>query len=117
MEEMLKDNVYMPAVAMRGLVCFPRLVMHFDIARELSVKAVEESLKNDRLVFLTAQKDVYIERPGEEDLYKTGVVAEIRQTLKTPDNVMRVLVEGVYRARTVKFKEENGMIKCCGKKT
>ena len=112
----MKDNVYMPAVAMRGLVCFPRLVMHFDIARELSVKAVEESLKNDRLVFLTAQKDVYIERPGEEDLYKTGVVAEIRQTLKTPDNVMRVLVEGVYRARTVKFKEENGMIKCAVKK-
>lgn len=112
MEELLNDNVYMPAVAMRGLVCFPRLVMHFDIAREVSVKAVEEALKNDRLVFLTAQKDVYVEHPGEDDLYKTGVVAEIRQTLKTPDNVMRVLVEGVYRAKTVKFKEENGMLKC-----
>lgn len=117
MEEILnEEKVYMPAVAMRGLVCFPRLIMHFDVAREISVKAVEESLKNDRMVFLTAQKDVYVEEPQEEDLYKIGVVAEIRQTLKTPDNVMRVLVEGVYRAKLTGFKEEDGMLKCSVKK-
>lgn len=116
-EEILNDEkVYMPAVAMRGLVCFPGLIMHFDVARETSVKAVEESVKKDRMIFLTAQKDVYVENPKEEDLYKIGVVAEIRQTLKTPDNVMRVLVEGIYRAKITGFKEEDGMIKCSVRK-
>ena len=100
-------DLILPAVAMRGLVCFPRFVMHFDVAREMSVKAVEAALKNDRLVFLTAQKDVYVEEPQEKDLYNIGVVAEIRQTLKTPDNVMRVLVEGLYRA---KIKEASHLL-------
>ena len=109
---MNEEKVYMPAVAMRGLVCFPGLIMHFDVARDISVKAVEESVKKDRMIFLTAQKDVYVENPKEEDLYKIGVVAEVRQTLKTPDNVMRVLVEGAYRAKITGFKEEDGMIKC-----
>ncbi len=113
MEEILnEEKTYIPAVAMRGLVCFPRLIMHFDVAREMSVRAVEEALKNDRRIFLTAQKDVFSENPGEEDLYKIGVIAEIRQTLKTPDNVMRVLVEGICRARFTDLKRENGMLEC-----
>lgn len=117
MEEILnEEKVYMPAVAMRGLVCFPGLIMHFDVARDISVKAVEESVKKDRMIFLTAQKDVYVENPKEEDLYKIGVVAEVRQTLKTPDNVMRVLVEGAYRAKITGFKEEDGMIRCSVRK-
>ena len=109
-------DLILPAVAMRGLVCFPRFVMHFDVAREMSVKAVEAALKNDRLVFLTAQKDVYVEEPQEKDLYNIGVVAEIRQTLKTPDNVMRVLVEGLYRAKIKETVNENGMFVCTVKK-
>lgn len=109
-------DLILPAVAMRGLVCFPRFVMHFDVAREMSVKAVEAALKNDRLVFLTAQKDVYVEEPQEKDLYNIGVVAEIRQTLKTPDNVMRVLVEGLYRAKIKETVNENGMFVCTIKK-
>ena len=60
---------------------------YYNLSKEMSVKAVEAALKNDRLVFLTAQKDVYVEEPQEKDLYNIGVVAEIRQTLKTPDNV------------------------------
>ena len=109
-------DLILPAVAMRGLVCFPRFVMHFDVAREMSVKAVEAALKNDRLVFLTAQKDVYVEEPQEKDLYNIGVVAEIRQTLKTPDNVMRVLGEGLYRAKIKETVNENGMFVCTVKK-
>ena len=109
-------DLILPAVAMRGLVCFPRFVMHFDVAREMSVKAVEAALKNDRLVFLTAQKDVYVEEPQEKDLYNIGVVAEIRQTLKTPDNVMRVLVDGLYRAKIKETVNENGMFVCTVKK-
>ncbi len=110
------NEVTFPAVAMRGFVCFPRLVMHFDVARKASIKAVEEALKNDRFIFLTAQKDFYTENPEKKDLYEIGVVAEIRQTLKTPDNVIRVLVEGAYRAKIKSVYEENGMIKCSVKK-
>lgn len=119
---MIKDtenkiiDLSLPTVAMRGLVCFPRFVMHFDVAREISVKAVNTALKSDRLVFLTAQKDVYIEEPKDDDLYRIGVVAEIRQTLKTPDNIMRVLVEGLYRAKIKETIIEDGMIKCTVKK-
>ncbi len=117
MEEVLnEEKVYIPAVAMRGLVCFPRQIMHFDVAREVSVKAVEHSLKNKRIIFLTAQKDVYTENPGANDVYKIGVVAEIRQTLKTPDNVMRVLVEGMYRAKMIEMIQEDGMLKCAVRK-
>ncbi len=116
MEELKNEIVYMPAVAMRGLVCFPRMIMHFDVARDISIKAVEEVLKKDRMIFLTAQKDVYVEEPKNDDLYKVGVVAEIRQTLKTPNNMMRVLVEGVYRAKVLDLKEEDGMLKCNVKK-
>lgn len=122
MDQLIKNintktkDLILPAVAMRGLVCFPRFVMHFDVAREMSVKAVEAALKNDRLVFLTAQKDVYVEEPQEKDLYNIGVVAEIRQTLKTPDNVMRVLVEGLYRAKIKETVNENGMFVCTVKK-
>lgn len=122
MEEIIKDkknkntDITLPAVAMRGLVCFPRFVMHFDVAREISVNAIEAALKSDRKVFLTAQKDVYIEEPEDSDLYRIGVVAEIRQTLKTPDNVMRVLVEGLYRAKIRETVIEDGMFKCTVKK-
>lgn len=117
MEEIIKDEgIYLPTVAMRGFVCFPGLIMHFDVAREISVRALEEAVKKDRMVFLTAQKDVYIDDPKEEDLYKMGVVAEIRQTLKTPDNVVRVLVEGIYRAKITSFKNDDGLIRCTVRK-
>ena len=88
MEENSKNIKMIPVIAMRGLVCFPKLVMHFDVAREISVKAVEEALKGDRMVFLTAQKDIFVDEPEKTDLFKIGVIAEIKQTLKTPDNIL-----------------------------
>ncbi len=110
---MEKNNeVIFPAVAMRGIVCFPRLVMHFDVAREISVNAIKAAVKGDRFVFLTAQKDTFVDEPTKDDVYEIGVVAEIRQTLKTPDKIVRVLVEGLYRAKIKKFFTEDGMIKC-----
>lgn len=114
---MEKNNeLIFPAVAMRGIVCFPRFVMHFDVAREISINAVKEAVKGDRYLFLTAQKDAFVDDPSGKDLYEIGVVAEIRQTLKTPDNVVRVLVEGLYRAKIKKIYEEDGMLKCSVKK-
>ncbi|MDE5917092.1 MAG: endopeptidase La, partial [Oscillospiraceae bacterium] len=116
MEENSKNIKMIPVIAMRGLVCFPKLVMHFDVAREISVKAVEEALKGDRMVFLTAQKDIFVDEPEKTDLFKIGVIAEIKQTLKTPDNILRVLVEGVSRARITDLINSDGMLKCSVKK-
>lgn len=88
-------------VAMRGLVAFPKMVMHFDVAREKSVKSVEKALKKNGKLFLVTQHEAYVDNPKASDLYKVGVVAEIRQVLKLPDNIMKVLVEGVYKANLV----------------
>jgi ATP-dependent Lon protease len=89
----------MPMVAMRGLVVFPKAVMHFDVSREKSAAALKAALCDNKLIFLTAQKDISVENPTEKDVYKIGVVAEIRQILRTADNVSRVLVEGLYKAK------------------
>lgn len=101
-EEIVKEdkkNITLPAIAMRGLVTFPKMIMHFDVSRVMSVKAIEMALKADRKIFIVTQKDAHLENPQEKDLYKIGVIAEVRQTLKTPDNVLRVLIEGVQRAK------------------
>ncbi len=96
------DNVFY-TVTMRGLVAFPNMVMHFDVAREKSIKAIRKALEENGKIFLIAQKEAYIENPKVSDLYKIGVVAEIRQVLRLPDNVMKVLVKGLYKARLVDF--------------
>ncbi|MDE7289953.1 MAG: endopeptidase La [Oscillospiraceae bacterium] len=98
MRTKLKE-ITMPALAMRGLVVFPNVVMHFDVSREKSEMALKSALSDNKLIFLTAQKDDTVEDPAIKDLYQVGVVAEVRQTLKGADNIIRVLVEGKYRAK------------------
>lgn len=91
----------LPMLAVRGLVVFPNAVMHFDVSRERSETALKAALSDDKLIFLTAQRDNSVEEPEIKDLYQIGTVAEILQILKTPDNITRVLVEGKYRAKLV----------------
>lgn len=98
MRTKLKE-ITMPALAMRGLVVFPNVVMHFDVSREKSEMALKSAISDNKLIFLTAQKDETVEDPAIKDLYQVGVVAEVRQTLKGADNIIRVLVEGKYRAK------------------
>ncbi|MBQ6181366.1 MAG: endopeptidase La [Ruminococcus sp.] len=100
-----KDNIFY-TVAMRGLVAFPKMVMHFDVSREKSVKAIERALKADGKLFLVTQHEAYVDDPKSSDLYKVGVVAEIKQVLKLPDNIMKVLVEGVYKANLVRLIDD-----------
>ncbi|NLT09868.1 MAG: endopeptidase La [Ruminococcus sp.] len=100
-----KDNIFY-TVAMRGLVAFPKMVMHFDVSREKSVKAIERALKDDGKLFLVTQHEAYVDDPKSSDLYKVGVVAEIKQVLKLPDNIMKVLVEGVYKANLVRLIDD-----------
>ena len=110
----MKENdkkTIMPTIATRGLVAFPKMVMHFDIAREKSIKAIEQALATDRKIFLVAQKEIMIEDPSIDDIYNVGVVAEIRQSLKTPDGVVKVLIEGVYKAKALSYDTSGEYIK------
>lgn len=97
------EEITIPALAMRGLVVFPNVVMHFDVSREKSEAALRSAMENDKMIFLTAQVDDAVEDPAFKDLYQVGVVAEIRQMLKGADDITRVLVEGKYRAKLMKI--------------
>lgn len=88
----------MPAVALRGMVILPGMIAHFDISREKSIKAVEQCMMDTQKIFLVTQKDVEQENPDIEDLYRIGVIAEVKQVIKLQNNIVRVLVEGNERA-------------------
>lgn len=88
----------MPAVALRGMVILPGMIAHFDISREKSIKAVEQCMMDTQKIFLVTQKDVEQENPDIEDLYRIGVIAEVKQVIKLQNNIVRVLVEGSERA-------------------
>lgn len=92
------DVLRMPTIALRGLVVFPNNVVHFEVGRSKSVAAVEWAMNNTNAVFLTAQREMDTEEPGMGDLYPIGVVAEVRQVLRVSDDLVKVLVEGKYRA-------------------
>lgn len=96
-----KTHITLPALALRGLVMFPNMVMHFDVGRERSIQALNVAMSGERLIFLVAQNDLNIEEPQEKDLYKVGVVAKVKQLLKTKDDTVRVLVEGLYRVKLI----------------
>lgn len=102
------QDVVMPVLAMRDLVLFPGMVMHFDCVRDISVNALRTALNNDRKIFLIAQKEVNIETPKLNDLHKIGVVAEVKQIIKAGDGITRVLVEGLYRAKINELFEVEG---------
>ncbi len=100
----IKDEyIKLPALTMRGLVIYPEMILHFDVAREKSILALKAATENDRKIFLVAQKDPLITDPTEKDVFKVGVVAEVRQIISTPDSTTRVLVEGLYRAKLHTF--------------
>ncbi|MCD5414319.1 MAG: endopeptidase La [Clostridiales bacterium] len=88
-----------PLIPLRGLTIFPYMVVHFDVGRERSVNALEEAMVNDQLVFLTSQKEVEVNMPAAKDFYRVGTIAKIKQMLKLPGNNVRVLVEGISRAK------------------
>ncbi|MHB8182685.1 MAG: endopeptidase La [Candidatus Desulforudaceae bacterium] len=83
------------------------MVIHLDVGREKSVKAIEEAMSQDRFIFLATQKEAQTDSPEVEDIYEVGTVAEIKQLLKLPGGTIRVLVEGVARARTISYVQED----------
>ena len=100
---MNNDIKIMPAVALRGTTILPGTIVHFDVSRERSVRAIEQAMLQDQMVFLAAQKDALVEEPVLADLYKVGTIAKIKQVVKVPKNIRRVLVEGLERAELIGF--------------
>ncbi len=95
----MKQTSVLPMIVVRGLVVFPHALLHFDIAREKSVLALENAMVNNQMAFVTMQPDVTIENPTEEDIETFGVICKVTQVVKMPNNIVRVLVEGVKRAK------------------
>ena len=98
------NNIYnLPVLPLRGLVVFPKTMLHFDVAREQSKRAVKTAMNNNQLIFLVAQKDPAVKEPTDNDLFSIGVIAKIIQVLKQPDGYTRVIVEGLKRAYINEF--------------
>ncbi len=94
----------LPLIPLRGLTVFPYMVMHFDVGRDKSVAALEEAMVKDSHIFLTSQKDLKVEDPTPEDYFKVGTICKVKQMLKLPGDVIRVLVEGINRAQIREIK-------------
>lgn len=102
----IDSNIYnLPVLPLRGLVVFPKTMLHFDVGRQQSKNAINVAMKNDQLIFLVSQKNPSVKEPTGVDLFSTGVVARIVQVLKQPDDVTRVIVEGINRAVINEFIE------------
>ena len=97
----------LPVIALRGMTILPDMVIHFDVSRERSIKAIEEAMLKDQRTFLVTQRDPQVENPGPEDLYRIGTIACVKQVIKMPHSVIRVLAEGLERAELSQFHQED----------
>ena len=109
MQKILRDNLEieinnrLPVLPLKEVVLFPYMIFPLLVGREASLRAIQEALVLDKLIFLTAQRDVTKEDPGRDDLYRVGVVSRILQVLKLPNGLMKVLVEGLVRGKISRF--------------
>lgn len=103
MADEIKKNV--PLLPLRGLLVYPTMVLHLDVGREKSVQALEQAMMNDHMIFLATQREISIDEPGEEEIFKVGTYTKIKQMLKLPNGTIRVLVEGLNRAQIESYME------------
>ncbi len=102
----------LPTIPLRGVSVFPGSVTHFDVGREKSIKALEIAMVSEQTIFLTTQKDPDVDQPGPDDYYNIGTVAEVKQMLRMPGEIMRVLVEGRSRAKILEILQESPYLNC-----
>ncbi|AUZ40031.1 endopeptidase La, partial [Bacillus sp. MBGLi79] len=94
-----------PLLPLRGLLVYPTMVLHLDVGREKSVQALEQAMMNDHMIFLATQKDISIDEPDEDEIFTFGTYTKIKQMLKLPNGTIRVLVEGLQRARILEYHD------------
>ncbi|MDY3917460.1 MAG: endopeptidase La [Candidatus Limivivens sp.] len=107
MSELIRN---IPLVALRGMTILPSMVIHFDISRKRSIQAVEKAMLQDQKILVIAQRDPEVNEPEMKDLYRVGTIALVKQVMKLPKNIFRVLVEGVERAELTALSEEDGCL-------
>ncbi|OIQ61498.1 Lon protease 1 [Moorella thermoacetica] len=101
----------LPLLPLRGVIVFPYTVIHLDVGRERSVSAIEAAMLGDRVIFLAMQKEAQDDDPGEDDIYATGTIAEIKQLLKLPGGTIRILVEGIRRGEIKEYISHDPFLK------
>ncbi len=101
MPEITMGRSIMPVLPLRGLTVFPHMMLNFDVGRDKSMKSLDDAMAKNQNIFLVAQKEIRTDNPTAEDIYEVGTVAKVKQVLRFPANNVRVLVEGMYRARVV----------------
>ena len=94
----------LPLIPLRGLAIFPYMILNFDIGREMSLKALDEAMLEDELVFLTSQKEAEVDEPTTDDFYHVGTICRVKQVIKLPGDTVRVLVQGISRAKIKEVK-------------
>lgn len=100
---MADKEIIVPLLPLRGLLVYPTMVLHLDVGRDKSVQALEKAMVDNHLIFLTTQRDVSLDIPGEEDIFPIGTLTKVKQMLKLPNGTIRVLVEGLNRAEVSTF--------------
>ena len=101
----------LPLIPLRGLAIFPYMILNFDIGREMSLKALDQAMLEDELVFLTSQKEAEVDEPTTDDFYHVGTICKVKQVIKLPGETVRVLVEGISRGKIKEIDEEGGYFK------
>lgn len=107
----MKKLYTIPLIPLRGLTVFPKVVVHFDVGRKRSTAAIEQAMLDNQEIFLVGQKDLLVEEPTRDEVYSVGVICKIKQILKMSENTIRVLVEGVERAKIVEYIDDDEYIK------
>lgn len=95
----------LPLLPLRGLTVFPYMILTFDVGRDKSIKALNEAMIGNQLIFLVAQKDAKVDEPGKDDIYTVGTISRVKQLLRLPGDTLRVLVEGISRAEVKSFQQ------------
>ncbi|WP_297629842.1 endopeptidase La [uncultured Clostridium sp.] len=106
----MENNKVLPLIPLRGLTIFPNMVIHFEVGREKSKEAVEIAMKNDGEIFLAPQKNIETDEPKRSDISKIGTVASIKQIVKLPNDIFKVLVEGKEKGKISKFKNKKNYL-------
>ncbi|MBD1381177.1 endopeptidase La [Metabacillus arenae] len=105
-----KEQTIVPLLPLRGLLVYPTMVLHLDVGRDKSIQALEKAMMDDHMIFLATQKEISIDEPNIDEIYRIGTLTRIKQMLKLPNGTIRVLVEGIQRAEIIHYYETEELL-------